>query len=132
MNMLKTLSIAATASALALAALGCAKKKPAAPAADASLPLNESVTDVTTASSPAFTPAQPQFEPAIPAVTTTPAPAPAEVASGGSSYTVKRGDTLFGIARTQYGDGKQWQRITAANPGLSPATLKAGQTITLP
>jgi nucleoid-associated protein YgaU len=51
---------------------------------------------------------------------------------GGSSYTVKKGDTLFSIARTRYGNGNQWQRIAAANPGLSPQTLKAGQTIQLP
>jgi 5'-nucleotidase len=47
-------------------------------------------------------------------------------------YTVKRGDTLYSIARTRYGDGKQWQRIAAANPGVSPAKLLAGQTIVLP
>jgi nucleoid-associated protein YgaU len=45
---------------------------------------------------------------------------------------VKKGDTLFGIARANYGSGSQWQRIAAANPGLSPSTLKAGQKITLP
>ena len=49
-----------------------------------------------------------------------------------SSYTVARGDTLFSIARSHYGDGKQWSRIVSANPGLSPANLKAGQKIVLP
>ena len=52
--------------------------------------------------------------------------------SGGTWYTVAKGDTLFGIARTRYGSGGQWQRIAAANPGLSPETLKAGSTIVVP
>jgi nucleoid-associated protein YgaU len=53
-------------------------------------------------------------------------------AGGGARYTVVKGDTLFGIARTRYGSGGQWQRIAAANPGLSPETLKAGSTIVVP
>jgi 5'-nucleotidase len=56
--------------------------------------------------------------------------APAAMASG--SYTVKKGDTLYGIARQRYGDGKQWTRIAEANPGLRPETLKVGQTIAVP
>jgi 5'-nucleotidase len=75
-----------------------------------------------------------------PAVTQTPA-APAPVAAApaggasaapGSSYTVKKGDTLFTIAKTAYGNGNLWQRIAQANPGLSPTTLKAGKTIVIP
>ena len=50
----------------------------------------------------------------------------------GGAYTVKKGDTLYSIARTRYGDGKQWQKIASANPGLRPETLKVGQTITVP
>lgn len=65
------------------------------------------------------------------------APAPAGQpmagdAMAGSSYTVRRGDTLFSIAKTRYGNGNQWQRIAAANPGLTPQNLKAGQTIMVP
>ena len=36
-----------------------------------------------------------------------------------TSYTVQKGDTLYKIAKTHYGDGKQWNRIVAANPGVS-------------
>ncbi|HEX5245198.1 MAG TPA: LysM peptidoglycan-binding domain-containing protein [Tepidisphaeraceae bacterium] len=57
--------------------------------------------------------------------------AKAAVASG-DSYKVKKGDTLYAIAKAQYGDGKKWERITAANPGLTPGTLRAGQTLTIP
>jgi nucleoid-associated protein YgaU len=54
------------------------------------------------------------------------------VSTTGGSYTVKKGDTLYSIARSRYGDGKQWQKIASANPGLRPETLKVGQTITIP
>ena len=98
---------------------GCAKKPPA----------DSSVTDVS---------AQPT--PMSPEMTYSPEPADATwtpdagtaAPSAGGTYTVKKGDTLYGIARAHYGDGKQWQRIADANPGLSPSSLKAGQTISIP
>ena len=58
--------------------------------------------------------------------------ATANVGTTGGPYTVKKGDTLYSIARSRYGDGKQWQKIASANPGLRPETLKVGQTITVP
>jgi len=91
---------------------------------------------------------QPQAEitpvqPAVAAYTPTPAPAPVTtvtpeaptatvVATAGGSYTVKKGDTLWKIAQSKYGDGRKWTQIAAANPGLTPAKLKVGQSITLP
>lgn len=77
----------------------------------------------------------PSMEPAVapaPMMASAATPAPSPVAAGGSSYQVKKGDTLFGIARSHYGDGKQWQRIANANPGLTPANLKAGSIIAIP
>jgi hypothetical protein len=67
---------------------------------------------------------------AAPAPATTPAPTPA----GGATpkYLVQKGDTLFRIAKTKYGDGNRWQQIASANPGLTPASLKAGSTILVP
>lgn len=50
----------------------------------------------------------------------------------GSTYTIRKGDTLWSIATRHYGDGKQWQRIVDANPGLNPQKLAVGQVITLP
>ena len=50
----------------------------------------------------------------------------------GSRYTIRPGDTLYRIAVTHYGTGRDWRKIADANPGLSPTKLKAGQTIVLP
>ncbi|RLS47386.1 MAG: LysM domain-containing protein [Planctomycetota bacterium] len=57
---------------------------------------------------------------------------PVPPAASTSQYTIKSGDTLEGIARTQMGDGQKWQLITAANPGLDPKALKIGQKINIP
>jgi len=53
-------------------------------------------------------------------------------AQEGTPYKVKKGDTLFHIAKTEYGDGKKWTVIASANPGISPQTLKPGQTLFIP
>ena len=52
--------------------------------------------------------------------------------AAGSTYTVQKGDTLYGIAKAHYGDGKQWTKIVAANPGLDAAHLSVGRKIVLP
>jgi 5'-nucleotidase len=57
---------------------------------------------------------------------------PAASAASGNTYTVKRGDTLWKIASSHYGDGKKWREIADANPGLTPSALRVGQTISLP
>jgi 5'-nucleotidase len=59
-------------------------------------------------------------------------PAAPATTAGGRPYKVQKGDTLFRIAKTHYGDGNRWQQIASANPGVTPATLKAGSTITVP
>ena len=127
--------------ALAILAGGCANKQ------KADKGVNASVTDINVAPVPpkepefaygaplggsamAAAPAAPSYY-AAPAVTQTPS-AGGAATGGGGSYTVKKGDTLFSIAKATYGSGNQWQRIASANPGLSPGTLKAGQTIVLP
>ena len=61
-----------------------------------------------------------------------PEPVASKAASSSKSYTVKKGDTLFSIAKAQLGSGKDWQKIAAANPGLTPQKLRAGQQIAMP
>ena len=102
-------------------------------------PVSSSVTEPLTPAPVAYQPAPQPYTPpptaqqpvtydAAPTATVAAAPA----AATGGSYTVKKGDTLFSIAKSHYGNGNQYTKIVAANPGLSPQKLKAGQTITLP
>ena len=97
-------------------------------------PTSPSVLDVTappTAYRPASYAAAP-VGPAIPAASTDVGATVAPSSPAGSNYTVKKGDTLFRIAKDHYGDGKQWRRIAAANPGVTPTSLKAGQILVMP
>jgi LysM repeat protein len=50
-------------------------------------------------------------------------------ASGGATYTVKPGDTLFAIAAR---NGVTWQDLAAANNMDDDALIQPGQTLTLP
>jgi 5'-nucleotidase len=50
----------------------------------------------------------------------------------GGKYVVKKGDTLYGIARARYGDGKQWTKIAQANTDVNAAHLRVGQVLILP
>jgi len=52
--------------------------------------------------------------------------------SAGSTYTIKKKDTLWSIAVTHLGNGQRYREIIAANPGLDPKKLAVGQTIKLP
>jgi nucleoid-associated protein YgaU len=65
-----------------------------------------------------------------------PDPAPVAVSSTpaatGNTHVVRRGETLYGIAKQTYGSGKEWQKIAMANPGVTPTTLKVGQTLVIP
>ena len=92
---------------------------------------------------PAYTPVyseQPAYvPPPAPLVVQAPAPAapiPAAASipaqAGGPKYTVRKGDTLYHIAKARYGDGKKWQEIAAANPGVTPTSLHVGQTLVMP
>jgi 5'-nucleotidase len=108
-----------------LAAVGCSSSKKSY----TNVP-SESVMDVKApAPAPAPVP-QPVVQPVVSDTMTTQPPT-ASLASSGS-YTVRKGDTLYAIAKNKYGDGKQWTRIASANPGLRPEALKAGQTIVVP
>lgn len=49
-----------------------------------------------------------------------------------TTYTVKSGDSLAKIARTQLGSETRWSEIAQLNPGLNAKNLKVGQSILLP
>lgn len=59
-------------------------------------------------------------------ITTTKVPAPkrSTTSTAGSSYTIKKGDTLWGIAKKQLGSGTKWKTIYNANKAIIESTAK--------
>jgi nucleoid-associated protein YgaU len=112
-------------SLVGLVGWGCQKK------ATSSIPTNDSVTDIggTTAHPVHTPPAAPQ--PVVYDSMHT-QPVTGDATGAAESYTIQKGDTLYSIARQRYGDGKDWQRIASANPGIDPTKLRVGQTINIP
>jgi 5'-nucleotidase len=130
-------TLVATLAFAAITVVGCAKKNTPAASGHSSAVTDISAAPVAPSEGPVTFAAPtdaPAAQPAVvePAVSQTPAASAAPASGGGTTYTVKKGDTLFSIAKANYGSGKEWQKIVSANPGLSPSTLKAGKTITLP
>jgi len=105
---------------IGLAVAGCAKKSQTA-----SLTPEPTVADLSVPATPA------SYAP-IEVATPLPTESPIDASIASGSYKIRKGDTLYGIAKSRYGDGKQYTRIVQANPGLNPKTLKVGQTITVP
>lgn len=68
--------------------------------------------------------------PAKPAVETA-APAPAAAAAP-STYTIKRGDNFWNIAKQVYGKGSDWKKLAAANPRMIVEKLPIGSEMTIP
>lgn len=106
--------------------VGCSKPQPAAEAYD----YDPAVLPPAAAYEP--TP-EPILEPA-PMVTPSAEPAPVFVVETPAtrSYTVRQGDTYYGIAARELGDGKRWQEIADLNPGIPANRLPIGATLTLP
>jgi nucleoid-associated protein YgaU len=50
----------------------------------------------------------------------------------GTTYTVKHGDSLWGIAVRAYGDGYKWVDIARANNLQNPDVIHSGNVFTLP
>lgn len=51
---------------------------------------------------------------------------------GAETYTIRKGDTLWGIATSELGDGQRWRDIAQLNPGLDPTRMRVGQQIMIP
>lgn len=58
----------------------------------------------------------------------------AAAGGGGKTYTVKAGDTLSGIAKSQLGDGNAYMKIYEANRDQlsDPDKIKPGQVLKMP
>lgn len=54
--------------------------------------------------------------------------------SSNKTYTVKKGDSLFKIAKQFYGDGKKYTKIYEANKSKikNPSYIQVGQVLTIP
>jgi len=68
-------------------------------------------------------------------VATSSAPQPRPASSPPKTYTVKRGDTLWGIAKRFLGDGSRWKEIYNANVnviGKNPNLIYPGQVLRIP
>ena len=54
-------------------------------------------------------------------------------ATGEKVYVVKQGDNgMWGVSKSQYGDGKYFPAIAGRNPGVNPSRLNIGQKLILP
>lgn len=53
-------------------------------------------------------------------------------AGGGITHVIRKGDTLWSLARQYYGDPRRWTDIRDANPGLNPNAMRVGQQIVIP
>lgn len=48
------------------------------------------------------------------------------------TYTIRKGDTLWSIAKREYGNGQRWKEIAQANPSVDPKKMLIGQQVVLP
>jgi 5'-nucleotidase / UDP-sugar diphosphatase len=118
----KSLLMAGLVGVFALTAVGCNKNKNTTP--------SSSALEITPDAAPVAT-----YQPPATAIDTQPViydTAVTQAPTSSGTYTVQRGDTLYGIARKSYGDGKQWQKIASANPGVDPSRLPVGKTLVIP
>lgn len=60
------------------------------------------------------------------------APAAAPAAPAARTYVVKKGDTLWAIAKQFYGDGNQYPKIAQASGIANPDLIHPGQQLTIP
>lgn len=77
-------------------------------------------------------PVDPPQSPAPIAMPAAPEPIAAAPATA-TEHIVRKGDTLWSLARGYYGDGNHWRRILKANPGLKDQqSLEPGERLAIP
>ncbi|MDK1388334.1 5'-nucleotidase C-terminal domain-containing protein [Sinorhizobium sp. 8-89] len=59
-------------------------------------------------------------------------PATETAAAGPQKHVIARGDTLWDLAESFYGDGALWQKISAANGEPAPRRLEIGRELAIP
>ncbi|MCZ4091499.1 5'-nucleotidase C-terminal domain-containing protein [Sinorhizobium psoraleae] len=93
------------------------------------------ITEVAAASGTTASDTAAPAEQAKPAESTAAAPAqPATdtAAAGPQKHVIARGDTLWDLAESFYGDGALWQKISAANGEPAPRRLEIGRELAIP
>lgn len=55
-----------------------------------------------------------------------------EATSGPAKHVIVRGDTLWGIAKSAYGEGHMWKKISEANGNPKPRALAIGSELDVP
>lgn len=133
--MRSTLVVAALASIL-LVAVGCQPKTPPVTTTDTSAQPrpagSETVGPPMTSGDMGTVPAaDPYHESTYTGLKVTD-PKPPVVKSGSKTYTVAAHDTIYGIARTQLGNGSRAKDIIALNPGIDANHIKPGQVLNMP
>jgi nucleoid-associated protein YgaU len=70
-----------------------------------------------------------------PSTPSSPSPTTTTTSTSGhphKKYTVKSGDTLWGIAAKEYGDGSQYAKIVSANNIKNPSLITPGEQLIIP
>lgn len=86
---------------------------------------------VPTANDPA-PPAKPTAEPAKPAAKIALLILKKTAAATPSTYTIKRGDNFWNIAKQVYGNGFDWKKLADANPKMTAMKLPIGSEMKIP
>jgi len=106
---------------------------PANPAATPSAPTKSDPVQSTPATS---APATETPAAAAPATTAPAATAPETKASEPpktpTTHVVVAGDTLWDLAKTYYGNARQWRKLLAANHNIKPHHLTVGEKLRIP
>jgi 5'-nucleotidase/UDP-sugar diphosphatase len=79
-------------------------------------------------------PAEPAAQPATAteAKSAEPAAETAAAPAAETKHVIVKGDTLWDLAETAYGDGEEWRRISDANGNPTPRRLLVGTELTIP